>query len=622
MAPLPLQHIAPILAMAGVEPEQRPHWLMVAHIAGGGDARVERSLRWLAGRASPDLPNALPIEEARETLRVFAELWPATEKYSLLRDDLAQQIARVADLASGQWTSQDLELLTLHEKNLRASYRVHAQSLRAAGAAGESWSKVRTFAWTWAGHLGFWVLLLFFYPRSPKVQAIFFWNPWVRAITGLGYVGLLLTWVPFLRRRLLAPFAPQLLADADLERFSAGELLRGLRRHHPAYGPARAAAHGPAAAPGTGGAGGASGLGKSLFIQYLLQSLGAAGRVPARGALQERGARGHPGEAGGPRPGHHLPAEHHLQRCARHLHRRPQRGDGGDAAGIVQFAERNFHGNILLATQRMEWTPPTTARLYVLQPLSDERIAEFLASREPLLLGAERARLRGAEYREACEHFVQQALSSEQPEELRRAMREELSNPMDLTVIAQMLAEGHSPDLFRLRQQQYELMARDYREVNLAEFPLKEFAEEAYKMRREDRRSLRRSASARSCCAWRPSRWWCAASGRAPAARRHREWRFRHDKIQEFFIAQTFLGAGNSRIVEHMGDPRFRGVYFLLALLLEPEHARQLRDQLVVHAAETRDHTVSDEFVTLLEVRREAAQVQFTPPHALGTTGS
>ena len=90
-------------------------------------------------------------------------------------------------------------------------------------------------------------------------------------------------------------------------------------------------------------------------------------------------------------------------------------------ARIVQFAERNFHGNILLSTQRMEWTPPTTARLYVLQPLSDARISEFLASREPLL--GERARLRGPEYREACERFVQQSLSSEQPEELRRAMR-------------------------------------------------------------------------------------------------------------------------------------------------------------------------------------------------------
>jgi hypothetical protein len=56
MAPLPLQHMAPILAMTRMEPEQRPRWLMVAHAAGGGDPRVERSLRWLGGRAPRTFP--------------------------------------------------------------------------------------------------------------------------------------------------------------------------------------------------------------------------------------------------------------------------------------------------------------------------------------------------------------------------------------------------------------------------------------------------------------------------------------------------------------------------------------------------------------------------------------
>jgi hypothetical protein len=71
-----------------------------------------------------------------------------------------------------------------------------------------------------------------------------------------------------------------------------------------------------------------------------------------------------------------------------------------------------------------------------------------------------------------------------------------------------------------------------------------------------------------------------------------------------------------------MGDPRFRGVYFLLALLLEPEHAVQLRDQLVLRAAKTRDHTVSDEFVTLLEARRGAEQAQLAPPPTPAAAGT
>jgi hypothetical protein len=66
-------------------------------------------------------------------------------------------------------------------------------------------------------HVGFWVVLIFLYPVLGMIQAIFFWNPWNRRITGLGhYVGFALTWVPFLRGRLLAPFRDSLLADAGL----------------------------------------------------------------------------------------------------------------------------------------------------------------------------------------------------------------------------------------------------------------------------------------------------------------------------------------------------------------------------------------------------------------------
>ena len=62
---------------------------------------------------------------------------------------------------------------------------------------------------------------------------------------------------------------------------------------------------------------------------------------------------------------------------------------------------------------------------------------------------------------------------------------------------------------------------------------------------------------------------------------------------------------------------------FLLALLLEPEHATQLRERLVLCAAKTRDHSVSDEFVTLLEARLGAEQAQVvSPPAAPASTGT
>ena len=74
----------------------------------------------------------------------------------------------------------------------------------------------------WLAHAAFWLALILVYPKSPQIQAIFFWNPWVRKIMGLGYVGFALTWVPFLRRKLFEPFRESLLADAGLENFKPG----------------------------------------------------------------------------------------------------------------------------------------------------------------------------------------------------------------------------------------------------------------------------------------------------------------------------------------------------------------------------------------------------------------
>ncbi len=74
----------------------------------------------------------------------------------------------------------------------------------------------------------------------------------------------------------------------------------------------------------------------------------------------------------------------------------------------------------------------------------------------------------------------------------------------------------------------------------------------------------------------------------------------------DFFLVQNFLGDGDeaeSRLVNHMGDPRFRGVYFLLGTLLPLDAAKELREKLIQYAADTKDHTVSDTFVQLLRIR-------------------
>ena len=85
-----------------------------------------------------------------------------------------------------------------------------------------------------------------------------------------------------------------------------------------------------------------------------------------------------------------------------------------------------------------------------------------------------------------------------------------------------------------------------------------------------------------------------------------KEWYFRHDKIMDFFLVQNFFGESDeteARLIDHMSDPRFRGVYFLLATLLPVDAAKQLREKLIQYAADTKDHTVSDTFVQLLRTR-------------------
>ena len=64
----------------------------------------------------------------------------------------------------------------------------------------------------------------------PSSSAFFFWNPWMRRLFGLGYIGFAFTWVPFLRRVLFTPFRETLLADADLKAFDLHSYFSCTRR--------------------------------------------------------------------------------------------------------------------------------------------------------------------------------------------------------------------------------------------------------------------------------------------------------------------------------------------------------------------------------------------------------
>ena len=275
-------------------------------------------------------------------------------------------------------------------------------------------------------------------------------------------------------------------------------------------------------------------------------------------------------------------------------------------AKIVHFVEHFFRGNIIMTTQPLEWMPPSTAKIYNLQPLERDQIQQFLITRQPRL--PKDAKIQGTDYENACTNYLTDALNPQQPPEELDAAQRTLSNPMDLSLVALMLSQGKTPDLFRLQEQQYNQMADEFLKEWNYQFPLKKFSDAVYQMRLNDEKALPAEVFYQELQSLEDekykmvvSRQWQDSEGKAK-----KEWYFRHDKIMDFFLVQNFFGETaetEARLIDHMGDPRFRGVYFLLATLLPLDDAKQLREKLIQYAADTKDHTVSDTFVQLLRTR-------------------
>ena len=126
-------------------------------------------------------------------------------------------------------------------------------------------------------------------------------------------------------------------------------------------------------------------------------------------------------------------------------------------------------------------------------------------------------------------------------------------------MVAMVLARGEEPNVFRLLQQYYELMAVDY-ETTMggdAAFPLSEFAEYVYERRVEGNVMLGEEVFAEELRLMGhhkmvlPRRT-AGIGGGGPVL-----WKFRHDKIMDFFIVHAFLGEDNPRPEKHLGDHRF-----------------------------------------------------------------
>jgi len=537
-------------------------------------------------------------------MQSFADTWKFSESTPEFRQELAEQIAAVARKVS--WKPQDITLLQNHYKNLQAGKFTQADAVESVILNLEGWKWFFSARNTILAHLAFWLALIFAYSKFPQVQAIFFWNPWVRKILGVGYVGFLLTWVPYLRRKLFEPFKPSLLADAGLDTFTSLAYFPESKVKVPGSEDIKPITEALPSIQGQIVLEGDSGLGKSMFLRHLVKnSPRIVVHLPAqkcdKGVIEAIQAKLH-GQAQDAEFLKNLIYSGAIDICIDGLNE----VTADTRAKIVHFVECYFRGNIIMTTQPLEWTPPSTATIYTLQPLEANQIQQFLITRQPRL--PKDAKIQGADYEKACTNYLADALNPQQPpEELAPALRT-LSNPMDLSLVALMLSQGKTPDLFRLQEQQYKQMAEEFLKEWGYEFPLKKFSDAVYQMRLNDEKALPAEVFYQELQSLEDekykmvvSRQWQDTEGKAK-----KEWYFRHDKIMDFFLVQNFLGEraeAESRLIDHMGDPRFRGVYFLLATLLPLDDAKQLREKLIQYAADTKDHTVSDTFVQLLRTR-------------------
>ncbi len=730
LAPQGLPVIVQVLNAVRYYPSDVIQLRFLAHFIGGGDQNVQTLMQWVGKPKTT--PNDLTANQGREIMELFEEAWKLTDSFPELRQELAQQIAVVADLV--RWQAQDIALLERHYQNLKHGNYRQADTVQRVINNLEFWKWFFLARNIILIHLAIWLTLILAYPTFTQILAPLFWNPWVRRILGFGYIGLLLTWVPWLRHRLLQPFKPLLLADAGLDNFVeqayfAESFVKVPRGSSPPLTPPRhrrvhtslhrlqkssdppkstplATSRGILSAVPSGGnpqdrtasptqwlplkrgtlialspflkrnliavppfvrnlipippflrgvrgdqnvvaalestvtpeiqpitqaiptlqgqivLEGDSGLGKSMFLRHLVNnSQRIFVYLPAqkcdKGVIEAIYAKLR-AQVDDTKFLKNLIYSGALDICIDGLNE----VTADTRAKISQFAEGYFRGNMIMTTQPLEWIPPSTAKKYELQPLQREQIQQFLLSRhwglardaminqnsvETRLIASVQSG-ESFQYEQACSNYLAEAFNEQQsPEDLAAAKRI-LSNPMDLTLVALMLSQGQQPNLFRLQEQQYQLMAAEYLREWQHEFPLSRFSQAVYQMRLNDESTIPAEEFQPELTSLEDekykmviSRQWEDDKGKA-----QKNWYFRHDKIMEFFLVQNFLGGGEAvqeRVNQHINDPRFRGVYLLLANLLPLDAALGLRERIIEYAANSKDHTLSDKFVQLLQLR-------------------
>jgi hypothetical protein len=158
---------------------------------------------------------------------------------------------------------------------------------------------------------------------------------------------------------------------------------------------------------------------------------------------------------------------------------------------VSTFAREMSKGDIFIGTQPIEWTPPTQGKMIELLPLDRSETERFLLSRPA---GSDTMqKCYGRDYANAVAVFIHHALDEAPTEDDRRAAALMLCNPFDLSLAADLLAQGTMPQATSLIDEAFRLADEGtaaqpgHRAVAGQPFPLIHFGRHAVEMRVEDR---------------------------------------------------------------------------------------------------------------------------------------
>ena len=564
---------------------------------------TEKQLDLVALLHAADSTSVVTTEDRRAKLATLLYAW---NEVGANPHPMKTFLARRASVLTrgGSWVSSDVPTLKSWGERLKAAgfqdeAEVVNRELEKIVTLEKLLSVGRVGGLIFLSHMTFWVLLLLFYGRFKPVQAIFFWNPWVRKIGGLGYVGLLLTWVPFLRRQLLRPFADRLIEDANI---GAMELERYFQKRRVRLADGSEAPI-QCAVPEIRGQivlFGDSGVGKSMHLRMICK-MAVRPTVFLRAATCSDGPMKEiqkklKGLAGDEVFLSQIIYAGALDVCIDALNEAPL----STLKKIDDFLGDFKAGNILVATQHFSWEPPRNARTCELQPLARDDIEEFLQM-ELSTHSEMSAEARGAQIKKYLKH----ALAKARPASVVRLHLAILSNPFDASIVARMLSEGVKPNLYGIVNQQISLALSQFQQKHSGSaFPEAAFASDVYQALVVENSDIALSAKyVDEMAQFAEQR--IVVIFRAGNDGADRRWYFRHDRYRAWFLAKAML-ADAARIQQHLGDPRFQNAYEILASLLPPAEAGLLREEFVDHAVVSNDLLPLQNFVRFLEQRNVA----------------